>query len=492
MWANFPLVSPLISRLRRSLTAKILLAFALVVLVGIGGVAFLANDRTTAAFEHYLRGGGPDVEGQYVNLTEIVYRQGGSWDAVSQVLTAMPRPPDQRVIIITTQGQVVVDTGRARRRQSTPNLSVSQGRPIVVNGSTIGTLYTVYPLGIRSGGNLGSPLGPQPLGLSPSDRAFLAQVNQSLLVAAIAAIGAALILGILLARQIIRPLRQLTQVAQRIAHGHFDERIQVTGQDEVAQLGEAFNQMAESLQRTENARRQLVADVAHELRTPLMVINTTVEAMEDGVLPPDKTNLATIRDEIASLSRLVADLRDLSLGDVGQFPLEREPVDLTDVLDSVRSAFVTAAASRRISLSVDATTELPWVIGDENRLRQCLRNLVDNALRHTPAGGHVTLRGRVEGNAAMIEVTDTGEGIAAEHLPHIFERFFRADQSRNRRSGGTGLGLAIVQQIVRAHGGTIDVSSGGPGRGATFTIRLPVARTDNDGHLARTVQGSIT
>ncbi|HLZ09104.1 MAG TPA: HAMP domain-containing protein, partial [Chloroflexota bacterium] len=321
----------MIGRVDRSLAAKILIAFAVVVLVGIGGVAILANDRTTAAFEHYLRGNGPDLENHLGNISTIVYGQDRSWDAVSRVLVAMPGPPDQRVIIVDSSGQVVVDTLVARGGPAAPTPTLANGHPISVNGTIVGTLYLVAPSGGEGGP--GSSFGGPPSGLSPTDRAFLAQVNQSLALAAVAAIVVALILGLLLARQIIRPLRQLTRVAQRIAHGHLDERIIITGRDEVAQLSDAFNGMAESLQRTENARRQLVADVAHELRTPLMVVSATVEAMEDGVLPLDNANLATIRDEVTSLTRLVADLRDLSLGDVGQFPLERDPVDVAGVLD---------------------------------------------------------------------------------------------------------------------------------------------------------------
>jgi signal transduction histidine kinase len=475
LWNKLPLIGRLIDRVARSLTAKILLAFAIVVLVGIGGVAILANDRTTAAFEHYLRGNGPDVESQLGGVVALVYRQGGSWDAVSQVLVAIPGPPDQRVIIVNPAGDVVVDTAGTRGGTPISNPSLSNGHSITVDGKVVGTLYLVNSLGGEGGSNM--PFGRPPSGLSPSDRAFLAQVNQELAIAAVAAILAALVLGILLARQIIRPLRLLTRGAQRISHGKLDERIEINGRDEVAQLGDAFNAMAASLQRTENARRQLVADVAHELRTPLMVVSATVEAMEDGVLPLDKPNLATIRDEVTSLRRLVADLRDLSLGDVGQFPLESEPIDVADVLDSVGSAFAPAAASREIQLNVELAPELPWILGDETRLRQCARNLIENALRYTPPGGRVTLRGRAVDGSVTIEVIDTGEGIKAEHLPHVFERFFRADESRNRRSGGSGLGLAIVRQIVEAQGGDVSVASGGPGQGATFTMRFPALPT---------------
>lgn len=482
--------------IRRSLTAKILCAFALVVLVGIGGVAFLANERTTDAFEHYLRGGQPGVETRLATLAAIAYRQDHSWTMVSQILTTMPGPPDQRVVIVDPSGKVVVDTDNSWVGQAAAGLPLLRGSPIAVNGQDVGTLHLVAPpyplLHGRSLDQTGvvHRFDPMPSpdrtlsGLSPAGRAFLAQVNQSIFFAAVGAILAALILGILLARQIIQPLRRLTRAAQRIAHGHLDERIAVAGEDEVGQLADAFNQMAASLERTEKARRQLVADVAHELRTPLTVIGGTVQAMQDGVLPQDDSNLESIQDEVAALARLVADLRDLSLGDVGQFLIERAPVDPAAVIESAAAPFATAAAAREIDLQIDIASDLPSVLGDAARLRQCVRNLVDNALRYTPSGGRVTVRGRSAGGAVIIEVADTGDGIDSDHLARVFERFFRGDPSRARRSGGTGLGLAIVQQIVQAHGGEIRAASPGPGRGATFTMRLPAASTPATSKLA--------
>jgi two-component system, OmpR family, sensor histidine kinase BaeS len=468
-------IGALIRGLGRSLAAKILLAFAVVALVGIGGVAVFANNRTTAAFEHYLRGDGPDATAQLAAAAAVVYQQGGSWDAVSRVLATIPGRRDQRVVVVDPDGKVVVDTAGAWVGRSASSLALANGRPVVMNGRAVGTLYDESPPG--GPGDHGQRPGPPEPGLSASDQSFLGQVNQSLLLAAAGAIVVALALGLLLSRQIIRPLRELTRAARRIAHGRLDERIHVAGHDEVAELAQTFNEMAASLQRTEDARRQLVADVAHELRTPLMVINATVEALEDGVLPANATNLGTIREEVGSLARLVSDLRDLSLGDVGQFPIEREPVDIGGLLESVRSFFATGAAARGIAFALDIAPDLPWILGDDARLRQCVRHLWDNALRHTPRGGRSALRGWATEGAVAFAVGDTGEGIAEEHLPRVFERFFRVAPSRDRRSGGSGLGLAIVQQIVRAHGGEVTVESAGPGHGTSFTIRLPaVAR----------------
>ena len=472
--------------IRRSLTAKLLLAFGVIILVGIGGVAVLANLRTTAAFEHYLRAGRPDPT-RMVGVVAALYRETNSLNAAGTVLSAVPLPPDQEALLADSSGRIVADTGGTQVGKSATSAGLTDGTPVTVNGQVIGKLYLLdfgdaYHDGSNSVGNGGGATsGLEDLfssprsGLGADDAAFLSQVDESLVVAAVGAIAVALLLAVLLARQIIRPLRQLTRVAQRITHGHLDERIAVSGDDEVSQLANAFNEMAESLARTEAARRQLVADIAHELRTPLTVIGGTVQAMRDGVLPTDEVNLVTIQEEVTSLARLVSDLRDLSLGDVGQFPIEHEPVDLASVAESVGSAFAAEAAANGVELTVDLPAGLPGVLGDETRLRQCVRNLVDNALRHTPPGGSVVIRGRRAPHGVTIDVSDSGEGIKPENLPHLFDRFYRADESRNRRSGGSGLGLAIVQQIILAHGGQVGVSSPGPGRGATFTMYLPQA-----------------
>jgi signal transduction histidine kinase len=464
--------------IRRSLTAKILLAFSVAVLIGVGGVAVLANVSTRSEFESYLTFDQPVVSHRLADVAAATYRRSGSWDQVGRVVNQIPRSI-WRVVIADPQGMVVVDTGGDWVGQPANALPLRNGIQFGNVSRVYGTLYLVGP-DVPGSAPPPRPF-PRPFGLgsvntdvrlSLAESTFLQRVNQSVILAALGGILAALVIGGLLARQIIHPLREVTRGAQRIAHGHLGERIGIRGDDEVGQLAQAFNQMAESLQQTEDARRQLVADVAHELRTPLTVIGGTVQAMRDGVLPTDDANLEGIYHEVTALTRLVADLRDLSLADVGQFTLQLEELDLRRVLDRTAAAFNATTRSRGIALDVELP-DTPLVLeGDEARLGQCFQNLVDNALRHTPPGGRVTLRAR-PGQPIEVAVIDTGAGIASEHLSRVFERFYRADPSRARRSGGSGLGLAIVQQIVRAHGGEISAESPGTGKGATFHVLFP-------------------
>ncbi|MBI2940085.1 MAG: HAMP domain-containing protein [Chloroflexi bacterium] len=524
------------SLLRRSLTAKLLAAFAAAVLVSIGLVAMLTNRRTAAEFESYLSMRQWMAVTHQAELAGEAYRQTGSWDDVALIFEGLAVEGIGRAVVADPSGRIVVDSGREWLGRPAGDLPLGSGVPVLDQGRVLGTFYLLarppeagrlawrpitpaprapmwqpmWQMGPMMEQMMGQGFGPAELALAQAspplaeaERGFLQRVNQSIALAAVGATVLALAIGGLLARRIVRPLRDLTRVAGRIAHGHLDERIGVTsgagGEDEIGQLAHAFNQMAESLERTEQARRYLVADVAHELRTPLTVIGGTVQAMRDGVLPPDAPNLATIQEEVDALVHLVADLRDLSLGDAGRFSLDRGTVELAPLLEQTAAAFRTEAAGRHVTLAVELSPDLPPLVADEARLAQVIRNLLTNALRHTPAGGRITLRaacpemriadsrsqiaegGRPDGPRAgtsrglvEVQVIDTGEGIASEHLPHVFERFYRADPSRARSSGGMGLGLAIAQQIVRAHGGEIDAASAGPGQGATFTVRLPM------------------
>ncbi|MDR6978914.1 two-component system sensor histidine kinase BaeS [Streptomyces sp. 3330] len=278
------------------------------------------------------------------------------------------------------------------------------------------------------------------------------------------------------ATRLVRPLRALTEAAQQPPDRH--ARVPVTTRDETGILAEAFNDLAERRERLEAQRKALVSDVAHELRSPLTNIRGWLEVTRDGLVEPDTELLGALHEEALVLQRVIDDLRDLAAADAGTLRLHREPVPADDLLAQVAAAHRVAADTAGVRLRT-GTEGVPWLDADPVRLRQALGNLVTNAVRHTPPGGAVTLTARGDGGCVVLEVADTGSGIAAEDLPHVFERFWRAEKSRSRRTGGSGLGLPIVRQLTDAHGGTARATST-PGAGSVFTLRLPAAAAPAD------------
>jgi two-component system sensor histidine kinase BaeS len=276
---------------------------------------------------------------------------------------------------------------------------------------------------------------------------------------------------VLAGRRLVRPILALTGAARRMTNGDHAARVPVTGRDEVARLGHAFNAMAESIQHHDHQRKAMVSDVAHELRTPLANIKGYLVASEDGVVPLDRALVSSLLEEAGLLERLVVDLQDLALADAGMLRLNPAPRDLTEVIEQVVAAHRPAAETAGVSLAAAVTGQAPAIV-DGARIRQALGNLVANAIRFTPRDGKVVVGVRRVGNGYNLTVTDNGTGIAAEHLPHLFDRFYRADHSRSRTTGGSGLGLAITKHLVEAHQGTITVTSL-PDHGSTFTIHLP-------------------
>ena len=289
--------------------------------------------------------------------------------------------------------------------------------------------------------------------------------------------GIAALRGVLLtlwlARRMVRPIADLTSAARVIARGGTPPPVPVRGQDEVAELGRAFNRMAERLAADEEQRRRLFAGVAHELRTPLSVIQGTLEGVLDHVLEPTPERIATLHSQTLLLSRLVTDLRDLSLAQAGQLQLNLQAIDAGPVVRETLEALAPLADERGVAVRSDVPRGLPRIDADPDRLRQIVQNLAENAVRYTPPGGKVNVTMRADdAGGVRLAVSDTGVGVDAADLPHIFRHFYRADQSRARSSGGTGLGLAIVKSLVEAHGGRVTVESA-VGRGSTFTITFP-------------------
>ena len=282
-----------------------------------------------------------------------------------------------------------------------------------------------------------------------------------------------IVMGIFLARSLVRPLDQLAAAARSIGSRNLSRRVEIRGSEEILAVAQAFNEMAERLGEAETLRRNLLADVAHELRTPVTVIQGNLRAILDDVYPLEKEEVARLYEQTRLLTRLIDDLRELAQAEASQLSLNVVPVDVAALVKETAVAFKPIAQNQNVELRVELLGSLPTIQADGTRLRQSLHNLVDNALRHTPENGRILLQVEQVANTVQIRVQDSGQGMTAEQINHVFDRFYRADPSRSRESGGSGLGLAIVQAIAKAHGGTVTAVSPGPNLGSTFSLTLP-------------------
>lgn len=336
------------------------------------------------------------------------------------------------------------------------------------------------------GGNMGM--------MTDLTESFTQTVNEVLLVATSLAFLTAVLVSTFVTRRIVKPVQEMKAASQRIANGRYDERVQVSGEDELAALGRSFNRMAYELAQTEERRRQLIGDVAHELRTPLSSIKSVMEGLQDGVLRPEPETFTSVEQEVNRLQRLVRDLEELSRAEAGQIQLEKEKINPADLIETAVGRLRQQFADKQVSLNTDIPSDLPAITVDPARMTQVLLNLLGNALQYTPSGGRVTVRYSVDGDLCavtgerlsvndqlstdhclLITITDTGIGLTADQLAHIFERFYRVDKSRSRAGGGSGIGLTISRHLVEAHNGRLTASSPGLNQGSTFTIILPAS-----------------
>jgi len=328
---------------------------------------------------------------------------------------------------------------------------------------------SMYP-GTGSGGQVGMPYY-----MGEAEQAFLNGVRNSLWLAGLVAVLVGIALGFLFSWLITGPMRQLTLAARKVAAGDFSHRVSQKTDDEIGEVSDAFNTMAEQLDKKEKSRRQFLADIAHELRNPLSIIQGNLEAWLDGVIIPAPEQIASVYDETVLLSRLVTDLRDLSLAEAGQLKLYQGATELGEFILAQIASVQSRCHEKRIRIGAELSEELPAVLIDRDRIRQVLHNLIDNALRYTRAGGAIKIGANLKTPGLVtVSVSDSGSGIAAEDLPHVFDHFYKADRSRRRGHGGAGIGLAMVKRLVELHGGTVWVESR-KGKGSTFFFTLPVA-----------------
>jgi two-component system sensor histidine kinase BaeS len=449
-----------------NLRTKLTLAFVLVAVVAVGLVAVLANRATAVGFQQYLAAGETNQLEQVANQLAAFYQQEGSWNGVNAVLRDSGIGPDPAgggyfVRILDAAGNDVGGRGGGSGQgRNAPAFEPDVSIPILDAGEQVGTLL------VAQSGVGGSRAGEQ----------YLAQVNQAILWAGLIAVLLALLLGIFLARRLTRPLRQLNQATQNVAAGDLSQRVIVSIHDEVGELADHFNDMAAALQMAETQRQQLLADTAHDLRTPISIMQSHLEAMLDGVFPTTPENLGIVYEETLRLGRLVGDVRTLSLVEAGQLPLDKQAVDLTELVAQAAASFAPLAEADGIQLVTDFQPT-PAVQADPTRIHQVLANLIANALRYAPQGSQipptVSLSVAADADQVMIRITDNGPGLSLEQQVSVFDRFWRSDAARSREEGGSGLGLAIAKGIVEAHNGRIGVESE-PTQGATFGFSLPI------------------
>jgi signal transduction histidine kinase len=441
-----------------SLWFRLSITFAVIIVVTVGTLYFLVSQRITVEMENYEQ-----VSAQY-RSDQILYRlyyhywmQG--WEGVQSVVEDTAKVSGTRIIWVGANGTVIAD---------------SQGKLL---GEYYNPDSTDSPLELYF---FATFLGKVYISSDPAAEPYVAfqrlstSINRFLLLGGSVAIVIALILTFVLSRRMSSPIGALAQAARRLGRGDLSQRVQLGGKGEVATLAQAFNSMAADLERAEQLRQNMVADVAHELRTPLSNIQGYLEAIHDRVMKPDAATIRSLNEETALLSRLVNELQELSLAEAGELKLVYQAEDVTKLIKQAVTPWQPKVTAKEISLSLDLPDNLPLVNIDWQRINQVLNNLLENAVAHTHKGDIINMAATTQGNWVEVSVSDTGEGIPAEDLPHIFERFYRVDKSRARATGGSGLGLTIAKRLVEAHGGTITVQSN-LGKGSRFSFTLPIA-----------------
>ncbi len=429
------------------------ISFATIVLVAGGILTLTGLLLTQGGVARWIATTSLQAPGGLVDRLVTYYNDQNSWNGIEAALPDSIKssvPPNGDVSITDANGRILATVKHVDPPK--PEMS-TQSVPIVTDGQTRG--YMLLTL-------------PRPF----NEDFYLRRVGTSILFAAVFTGIFGLVAAFFVSRGLTAPVNRLAAAAKAVGRHDLDVRVQASGSREMIDLANAFNEMAADLQRGETLRREMLADTAHELRTPLSVLSANLRAMLDDVYPMDKAEVARLYEQVRLLSRLVNDLHELAQAEARQLHLDFFPIDVSELVEDLMQVYLPVAEADDIRLTSTVPRDLSPVSADPSRLAQVLHNLLGNALRHTPPGGTIHISVTQTPANTRIAVSDTGEGIPAEHLPHIFDRFYRVDRTRARETGGSGLGLAIAKAIVEAHNGTIGASSS-PEKGSTFTITLP-------------------
>lgn len=483
-----------------SLRFRLTLAFTLALALALAGVGLFVGFAAEQESNRFQRRSQEFRADRVQRLIARHYREHQDWAGLQPWLEQAANLYGRRFIVTDGSGRIIVDShdkfpwdgaAAAQKRREIREKAefFGKGRPIVIDDHQIGVLALapddaaaadgdgdgngsggIFPAAFRPAG----PAGPPP-NREPAASLLAAEVQRSLWWTGLAAAAAGILLVSLMSRRILSPVQRLNAAARRLGQGDLSQRVPAAGPRELQDLSRTFNTMAENLQAAEQQRRSLVADVAHELRTPLSNLQGYLEAVQDGLLAADQATIAALRQQTAHLIALVEDLRLLAQAEAGVLQLHRAPTDLAELLAAAVDDFRPRAEAKALRLDLEVAPNTPLLDLDQTRLRQIVGNLLENALLHSPAGGAVAVTaGPGNGGGVVIAIRDNGPGIPAADLPYVFDRFYRVDPSRARATGGVGLGLTIARQLARAHGGDLTAESP-PDSGSVFTLTLPPA-----------------
>ena len=441
-----------------SLRFRLIVAFSLVIMVAVGAVFFFVSQTAEGEIRRYGERSEQARFGRVGFELTHYYREHGNWEGIQPYVEQWGSLYGRRIILTDSSGVVVADSqGELLGQQYYPD-TAGMRFPPPWEGSSVGTLY----------------ISPEPSAGFPSPLSLLQAISRFILWGALLAAAIALLFTFFLSRRISSPIKAIALAARQLGQGDLSQRVQSKAKDEIGELAESFNVMAENLERSEQLRRNMIADTAHELRTPLSNLKGYLEAISDGIIKPDLNVIRSLDEEANLLSQLVGDLQELSLAEAGELKLDCQMEDILKLIKQTIAVKETQAAAKGVSVAAHLPDELPLASIDARRIGQVLLNLIDNAIAHTPQDGIITIAASQSDNWLEVSVEDTGEGIPTKDLPNVFERFYRVDKSRARATGGAGLGLAITKSLVEAHGGRIEVRSE-EGKGSRFSFTIPLS-----------------